>query len=191
MQITVRHTKPLLQLTLAVIKPDGVAHPLILQAVHQRILDNSFIIVMQKYLKWSQEESRRFYVEHSGRFFYQRVVEFMASGPMRAYILAHKDAVSRWRQLMGPTRVFRARYSAPHSIRGDLGLTDTRNTTHGSDSPESAAREISFFFPEFQQQQWLSTEEELYRQGHYYYHPHQQVHLIRAPQTPLVCGQGQ
>ncbi|XP_072906329.1 nucleoside diphosphate kinase 6-like [Hemitrygon akajei] len=59
----------------------------------------------------------------------------MASGPMRAYILAQHDAVTRWRQLMGPTRVFRARFSAPYSIRGHLGLTDTRNTTHGSDGP--------------------------------------------------------
>ncbi|XP_069786749.1 nucleoside diphosphate kinase 6 isoform X3 [Narcine bancroftii] len=182
---------------------------------------------MRKYLKWSQEESRRFYAEHSDKFFYQRVVQFMASGPMRAYILAHEDAITHWRQLMGPTRVFRARYSAPLSIRGELGLTDTRNTTHGSaaeaghvcstlalsatrepaadvnspflnlhsrsqamekDSPESAAREISFFFPDFQQQRWLSSEEKLYRQGHYYYHPEQQVHLLRDPQPLLVRG---
>ncbi|XP_069786748.1 nucleoside diphosphate kinase 6 isoform X2 [Narcine bancroftii] len=182
------HSKSLLQLTLALIKPDAVAHPLILQAVHQRILDNNFIILMRKYLKWSQEESRRFYAEHSDKFFYQRVVQFMASGPMRAYILAHEDAITHWRQLMGPTRVFRARYSAPLSIRGELGLTDTRNTTHGSDSPESAAREISFFFPDFQQQRWLSSEEKLYRQGHYYYHPEQQVHLLRDPQPLLVRG---
>ncbi|XP_059841443.1 nucleoside diphosphate kinase 6 isoform X1 [Hypanus sabinus] len=189
MQTAGRHSKTLLQVTLAVIKPDAVAHPLILQAVHQKILDNGFIIVMHKYLKWSQEESQRFYAEHSDRFFYQRVVEFMASGPMRAYILAQHDAVTRWRQLMGPTRVFRARFSAPYSIRGHLGLTDTRNTTHGSDSPESAAREITFFFPEFDQRRWWSTEEQLYRQGHYYYHPLQQQHLLQNPQTPLAEGQ--
>eukprot|EP00074_Homo_sapiens_P112505 XP_024309066.1 nucleoside diphosphate kinase 6 isoform X2 [Homo sapiens] len=54
------------------------------------------------------------------------------SGPIRAYILAHKDAIQLWRTLMGPTRVFRARHVAPDSIRGSFGLTDTRNTTHGS-----------------------------------------------------------
>ncbi|XP_029814023.1 LOW QUALITY PROTEIN: nucleoside diphosphate kinase 6, partial [Manacus vitellinus] len=71
------------------------------------------------------------------------------SGPMWAYILAHENAVPRWRSLMGPTKVFRARHSDPDSIRGAYGLTDTRNTTHGSDSPASASREIAFFFPEF------------------------------------------
>lgn len=57
---------------------------------------------------------------------------FVRSGPIRAYILAHKDAIQLWRTLMGPTKVFRARHVAPDSIRGSFGLTDTRNTTHGS-----------------------------------------------------------
>ncbi|XP_067844604.1 nucleoside diphosphate kinase 6-like isoform X2 [Heptranchias perlo] len=190
MQAPLRHTRPLLQLTLALIKPDAVAHPLILQAIHQKILDNNFIILMNKYLKWGQEESRKFYAEHAGRFFYQRLVEFMASGPMRAYILAHEDAVSHWRHLMGPTKVFRARYTAPQSIRGVYGLTDTRNTTHGSDSPESAAKEISFFFPEFKEQQWFNTDEKSFRQGDYFYHQEKQVHLLRAHETESGRGQG-
>lgn len=54
------------------------------------------------------------------------------SGPMRAYILAREDAIRHWRELMGPTKVFRARYTSPASIRAQFGLTDTRNTTHGS-----------------------------------------------------------
>ncbi|XP_024309068.1 nucleoside diphosphate kinase 6 isoform X6 [Homo sapiens] len=121
-----------LQLTLALIKPDAVAHPLILEAVHQQILSNKFLIVRMRELLWRKEDCQRFYREHEGRFFYQRLVEFMASGPIRAYILAHKDAIQLWRTLMGPTRVFRARHVAPDSIRGSFGLTDTRNTTHGS-----------------------------------------------------------
>ncbi|XP_039693571.1 nucleoside diphosphate kinase 6-like isoform X3 [Pteropus medius] len=121
-----------LQLTLALIKPDAVAHPLILEAVHQQILSNKFLIVRTRELLWRKEDCRSFYQEHEGRFFYQRLVEFMASGPIRAYILAHKDAIQLWRTLMGPTRVFRARHVAPDSIRGSFGLTDTRNTTHGS-----------------------------------------------------------
>lgn len=61
------------------------------------------------------------------------VVEFFShSGPMRAYVLAREDAVRHWREVMGPTKVFRARYTSPASIRGQFGLTDTRNTTHGS-----------------------------------------------------------
>lgn len=58
--------------------------------------------------------------------------KFVLSGPMRAYILAREDAISHWRELMGPTKVFRARFNSPASIRGQFGLTDTRNTTHGS-----------------------------------------------------------
>ncbi|XP_032174433.1 nucleoside diphosphate kinase 6 isoform X2 [Mustela erminea] len=126
-----------LQLTLALIKPDAVAHPLILEAVHQQILSNKFHIVRMRELLWRKEECQQFYKEHEGRFFYQRLVEFMASGPIRAYILAHKDAIQLWRTLMGPTRVFRARHVAPDSIRGSFGLTDTRNTTHGSDEGNS------------------------------------------------------
>ncbi|XP_020833065.1 nucleoside diphosphate kinase 6 isoform X4 [Phascolarctos cinereus] len=126
----------LLQLTLALIKPDAVAHPLILEAIHQQILSSQLLIVRTRDLVWRREDCQRFYQEHAGRFFYQRLVEFMASGPIRAYILAHKDAVQLWRTLMGPTRVFRARHVAPDSIRGSFGLTDTRNTTHGSAAGE-------------------------------------------------------
>ncbi|KAM6436317.1 nucleoside diphosphate kinase 6-like isoform 2-T2 [Liasis olivaceus] len=125
-----------LQLTLAIAKPDAVAHPLVLQAVHETILSHKFLIVRTKDLLWSREDSQRFYQEHSGRFFYQRLVEFMSSGPMRVYILAHEEAIARWRSLMGPTKVYRARHTAPESIRGTLGLTDTRNTVHGSDFSE-------------------------------------------------------
>ncbi|CAI5683637.1 nucleoside diphosphate kinase 6 isoform X2 [Oreochromis niloticus] len=133
MLLTSARLSKVLQLTLAVIKPDAVAHPLMLEALHQLILDNNFGIVRCKDLVWRRQDSERFYAEHSGRFFYQRLVEFMSSGPMRAYILARKDAISHWRELMGPTKVFRARFNSPASIRGQFGLTDTRNTTHGSD----------------------------------------------------------
>lgn len=57
---------------------------------------------------------------------------FCHSGPMRAYVLAREDAIRHWRDLMGPTKVFRARHTCPASIRAQFGLTDTRNTTHGS-----------------------------------------------------------
>lgn len=65
---------------------------------------------------------------------------FVHSGPIRAYILARKDAIQFWRTLMGPTRVFQARHVAPDSIRGSFGLTDTRNTTHGSGEFTSSVR---------------------------------------------------
>ncbi|XP_066207758.1 nucleoside diphosphate kinase 6 isoform X2 [Saccopteryx leptura] len=143
-----------LQLTLALIKPDAVAHPLILEAVHQQILSNKFLIVRMRELVWRKEDCQRFYQEHEGRFFYQRLVEFMA-----------RDAIQLWRTLMGPTRVFRARHVAPDSIRGSFGLTDTRNTTHGSDSVTSARREIAAFFPDFSEQRWYEEEEPQLRGG--------------------------
>ncbi|XP_063782710.1 nucleoside diphosphate kinase 6 isoform X2 [Pseudophryne corroboree] len=161
---TFRWTRSL-QLTLAVIKPDAVAHPVISEAVHEKILNNNFLIVKSKELQWRVKDSQNFYSEHTGRFFYQRLVEFMSSGPMRAYILAHEDAIQLWRKLMGPTKVFRARIVAQDTIRGNLGLTDTRNTTHGSDSVESACREISFFFPEFSVSSWYKEQEPIYRAG--------------------------
>ncbi|XP_005006913.1 nucleoside diphosphate kinase 6 [Cavia porcellus] len=165
-----------LQLTLALIKPDAVAHPLIMEAIHQQILSHRFLIVRTRELWWRKEDCCRFYQEHEGRFFYQRLVEFMASGPIRAYILAHEDAVQLWRTLMGPTRVFRARHVAPDSIRGRFGLTDTRNTTHGSDSAASASREIAAFFPEFSQQRWYEEEEPRLRLGPVLYSPEGGVH---------------
>ncbi|NXU78552.1 NDK6 kinase, partial [Oreotrochilus melanogaster] len=100
------------------------------------------------------------------------------SGPMWAYILAHEDAVPLWRALMGPTKVFRARNCVPDSIRGAYGLTDTRNTTHGSDSAASASREISFFFPEFNEQLWYQQEEPRLRRGPVHYDPTQRVHCL-------------
>lgn len=178
MLLTSARLSKVLQLTLAVIKPDAMAHPLMLEALHQRILDNNFGIVRCKDLVWRRQDSERFYAEHSGRFFYQRLVEFMSSGPMRAYILAREDAISHWRELMGPTKVFRARFNSPASIRGQFGLTDTRNTTHGSDSLESAQREITFFFPDFCADEWMKTEEPLFRSGQIRYDHQNQIHTL-------------
>ncbi|XP_053885665.1 nucleoside diphosphate kinase 6 isoform X4 [Malaclemys terrapin pileata] len=177
MGAVLRSARPL-QLTLAMLKPDAVAHPLVLEAVHETILNNKFLIVRTKELMWRREDSQRFYQEHSGRFFYQRLVEFMASGPMRAYILAHEDAVARWRSLMGPTKVYRARNTAPDSIRGAYGLTDTRNTTHGSDSVASARREIAFFFPEFSESLWYQQDEPRLRCGLAHYDAGERVHSL-------------
>ncbi|XP_069906956.1 nucleoside diphosphate kinase 6 isoform X1 [Oryctolagus cuniculus] len=157
---------------------------LTLAAVHQQILNNKFLIVRRRELLWRKEDCRRFYQEHEGRFFYQRLVEFMASGPIRAYILAHKDAIQLWRTLMGPTRVFRARHIAPDSIRGSFGLTDTRNTTHGSDSVASARREIAAFFPDFSEQRWYEEEEPRLRRGPVHYSPEGGIHHAARTERP-------
>ncbi|TRY57951.1 hypothetical protein DNTS_009832 [Danionella cerebrum] len=168
-----------LQLTLAVVKPDAVAHPLILEALHQKILEN-FIIIRKKDLNWCKADSERFYAEHAA--FHSSSNN---SGPMRAYILAREDAIAHWRGMMGPTKVFRARFTAPDSLRGQFGLTDTRNTTHGSDSTESAKREISFFFPEFNADEWMTKEERDFRQGLCEYDEERQVHMVKNTRQAL------
>ncbi|KAM9782490.1 nucleoside diphosphate kinase 6 [Neosynchiropus ocellatus] len=183
MLLTECRLSKVLQLTLAVIKPDAVAHPVMLQALHQKILDDNFSVVRCRELVFRRQDSERFYSEHAGRFFYQRLVEFMSSGPMRAYILAREDAVQRWRQLMGPTKVFRARYTSPECLRAQFGLTDTRNTIHGSDSVESARREMAFFFPDFSAEEWMEKEELLFRSGLVKYEQDKLIHIVSEPRS--------
>lgn len=82
----------------------------------------------------------------------------MFSGPLQALILARHNAIAEWRELMGPTKVFKTIYSHPDSIRGQFGLSDTRNACHGSDTPESVEREINIIFPEFNIQNWYTEQ---------------------------------
>lgn len=70
-------------------------------------------------------------------------------------VLSGDNVISKWRTLLGPTRVFKTVYTHPESIRGILGLSDTRNVCHGSDSIESAKREIGIFFADFDVDRWL------------------------------------
>ncbi|XP_067610424.1 nucleoside diphosphate kinase 6 isoform X3 [Pseudorca crassidens] len=196
---------PRLSRRLAIAVPGGRPARREHQAVHQQILSNKFLIVRMRELLWRKEDCQKFYQEHegsqkykkfswhqcldegtlfAGRFFYQRLVEFMASGPIRAYILAHKDAIQLWRTVMGPTRVFRARHVAPDSIRGSFGLTDTRNTTHGSDSVVSASREIAAFFPDFSEQRWYEEEEPQLRCGPVRYNPEGGIHFAAGTGGP-------
>ncbi|XP_071531116.1 nucleoside diphosphate kinase 6-like isoform X1 [Panulirus ornatus] len=154
-----------LQLTLALIKPDVTRVPHVLQAIHSKILQEGFLIVRYKEVRLHRQETEKFYEEHKKKFFYNRLVTFMASGPTQALILAHEDAIRQWRSLMGPTKVYKTKYEAPDTIRGMYGLSDTRNCTHGSDSEETAAREIRFFFSEFCREEWYRLEEKKFRRG--------------------------
>ena len=154
-----------LQLTLAILKPDLVQHPPNLQKVHQMIVDEKFLIVRSKYLSLSRSRAEDFYAEHEGKFFYNRLVTYMSSGQCQPLILARPGAIGHWRQLMGPTKVFSTRFTQPASIRGQFGLTDTRNSGHGSDSEQTAAREIQFFFPEFDVQEWNAGDREAFETG--------------------------
>ncbi|VEN64492.1 unnamed protein product [Callosobruchus maculatus] len=137
------------QQTLAILKPHVVKNPFSLSRIKNIILNANFKIVHLKRKTIDLREAEAFYGEHKGKFFYNRLVTFMTSGPCELMILTKENAIQEWRQLMGPTKVFRAQFEAPDSLRGQFGLSDTRNATHGSDSPESAMKEIEIFFPEF------------------------------------------
>lgn len=154
-----------LQLTLAILKPDLMMHPVRTKEVKTIIKDNGFLVIQSRVTKFNQQEAEKFYEEHKERFFYTRLVRFMSSGPMTAMVLAKEDSITQWRELMGPTKTYRAREIAPTSIRALYGISDTRNATHGSDSDESARKEINFFFPEFCCDQWLENRELFYREN--------------------------
>ncbi|XP_076440400.1 nucleoside diphosphate kinase 6-like [Babylonia areolata] len=154
-----------LQLTLAILKPDVVAHPHIVQEIRSMILKNGFYFVKSKHMHMTRARAEDFYEEHKGKFFLNRLVCFMSSGPIWTHILAREDGIQQWRQLMGPTKVLKTIYEVPDTIRGQFGLTDTRNCSHGSDSEATAKREIEFFFPEFDIDKWHKEMEEVFQSG--------------------------
>jgi len=81
---------------------------------------------------------------------------------------------------MGPTKTFRSQFEAPTTIRGSFGLSDTRNSTHGSDSPLSVSREIQFFFPQFNIPNWYQKDEPLFRKGLCHFNEKEFTHSISA-----------
>lgn len=145
----------ILQVTLAILKPDCASHPHIVKSVEQIIMKKEISIICSKPFYLGKNDVERFYEEHREKFFYNRLVNYMSSGPVIAYILAHPDCIHLWRSMMGSTKVYKTIIDDPDSIRGQYGLTDTRNCCHGSDSIESAIKEIQFFFPEFKIDPWL------------------------------------
>lgn len=137
------------QVTLALVKPDLAANPADLRAVKSLIVEQRFRILRESRLRLSIDEAHIFYGEHRKKFFFNRLVTYMTSGEIEAFVLAKPDAIAAWRRLMGPTKVLKAIYESPESVRARFGITDTRNATHGSDSVKNAQQEILFFFPDF------------------------------------------
>ncbi|XP_015437877.1 PREDICTED: nucleoside diphosphate kinase 6-like [Dufourea novaeangliae] len=167
-----------LQLTLAIIKPHVVKSPFVLQKIRDLIIDNNFKIVRSHRTIITPKEAELFYKEHKEKFFYHRLLTFMCSGPSDIHILAKYDAIAKWRKLMGPTKVYRAQYTDPNTIRGMFGLSDTRNATHGSDSIQSAEREIAIFFKDFNLKKWYQNEERYYNLGQLHFDPVAFIHTI-------------
>jgi len=128
--------------TFAIIKPDAVGRNLqgdILARIHKA----GFKVIAIKSMRMTKEEAAGFYAVHKARPFFGELTDFMSSGKIFAMVLEADGAISKWRETMGATDPKKA---AAGTIRHDLGASIQMNCTHGSDAPETAAFEISYFF---------------------------------------------
>lgn len=130
--------------TFIMVKPNGVARGLVGEIV-SRFERRGFVLRGMKALRIDRELAERHYAEHAGKPFFESLVRFITSGPVVAMVWEGREAVSVARAMMGATDSAQA---APGTIRGDFSLSKEENVVHGSDSPESAAREIALFFRE-------------------------------------------
>ncbi|CBV41274.1 nucleoside-diphosphate kinase [Halomonas elongata] len=130
--------------TLSIIKPDAVAKNVIGE-IESRFEKAGLKIVAAKMLQLSQEQAEGFYAEHKERPFFGDLVGFMTSGPVVVQVLEGENAIAANRDLMGATNPKEAEAG---TIRADYAQSIDANAVHGSDSPESAAREIAYFFEE-------------------------------------------
>jgi len=128
--------------TLSIIKPDAVAKNVIGDIV-SRFEKADLKVVAMKMVHLSDEQAGGFYAEHKERPFFKDLVSFMTSGPVVVQVLEGEDAVTKNRDLMGATNPADA---AAGTIRADFAQTIDENAVHGSDSTESAAREVAYFF---------------------------------------------
>jgi nucleoside-diphosphate kinase len=130
--------------TFLMVKPDGVQRNLIGEIV-SRFEKKGFQLVGGKLMIISQELAEEHYGEHKERPFFGELVDFITSGPVFAMVWQGENVISTARQMMGSTN---PKDAAPGTIRGDFGITVGKNVIHGSDSQESAVREIGLFFNE-------------------------------------------
>jgi nucleoside-diphosphate kinase len=128
--------------TLSIIKPDAVGKNII-GKIYSRFESNGLHIVASRMLRLSDTVAGGFYAEHRERPFFAALIEFMTSGPVVVQVLEGEGAIAKNRELMGATN---PRDAAAGTIRADFASSIDANAVHGSDSPESAAREIAYFF---------------------------------------------
>ena len=131
-----------LERTLSIVKPDGVKANL-LGEVYRRFEKAGLTIVAARMLHLSQREAEGFYAVHHERPFFNDLVRYMISGPIMVQVLEGENAIVRNRDIMGATD---PRKAAPGTIRADFAASIEQNVVHGSDAPDTAAREIAYFF---------------------------------------------
>ena len=133
-----------LERTLSIVKPDGVSRNLIGE-VYRRFEHAGLSIVAARMLQLSQREAEGFYAVQRERPFFKDLVKYMTSGPVVVQVLEGENAIARNREIMGATDPKKA---VPGTIRADLAKSIEQNVVHGSDAPETAAKEIAYFFRE-------------------------------------------
>lgn len=131
-----------LEKTLAVIKPDALEKGIIGE-ICARVEDGGLKIIGMKMTKLTPKKAEGFYAVHQGKPFFANLIKFMSSGPCVVMCLEGENAVKRWRDLMGATDPEKA---AEGTLRKDYGTGIERNAVHGSDSPQTAQFEVSYFF---------------------------------------------
>jgi nucleoside-diphosphate kinase len=132
--------------TLSIVKPDGVGRNLIGEVLG-RLEKAGLRVVAARMMHLSQSEAEGFYAVHRERPFFRDLVKFMTSGPVMVQVLEGEGAIAKNRDVMGATDPKKA---APGTIRADLARSIEENIVHGSDAPETAAREITYFFREIE-----------------------------------------
>ncbi len=136
----------MLERTLSIIKPDVTERNLTSEI--DAIIENAgFRIIAQKKICLTRKQAEGFYAEHKEKAFFDSLVEFMSSGPVVVQVLEKENAIADYRALMGATNPANAEEG---TIRKKFALSIDRNSVHGSDSPESAKREVSYFFSEIE-----------------------------------------
>ena len=133
-----------MQRTLILIKPDAFKRSLSGEII-ARFERKGLRLVAMNLMTMSRDLAQRHYAEHEGKAFYEELVTFITSGPLVAMVLEGEQAVVAARQVIGATDPLQA---TTGSIRGDFAIEVGQNMVHGSDSPESAAREVALFFPD-------------------------------------------
>jgi len=132
--------------TLSIVKPDGVARNLIGEIIN-RFEKVGLRVVAARMMQLSRAEAEGFYAVHRERPFFKDLVKFMTSGPVLVQVLEGEAAIAKNREVMGATDPKKA---AAGTIRADLAHSIDENVVHGSDAPETAAREIAYFFREIE-----------------------------------------
>ena len=131
-----------LERTLSIIKPDAVAKGHV-DEICKRLEDAGLSITEKKSIHMDDALAEGFYFEHKGKPFFEDLIKFMTSGPIQVQVLEGENAIFNYREVMGSTN---PKEATPGTIRADFAESIDANAVHGSDSPESAKREIDYFF---------------------------------------------